>query len=423
MHRYLAAAAFVLGVPALVAPAQDADARTILEASSRAIADTGAFGAQFRMFGDGSALVKSTMPSMSGRLVFARTESGPVLHMLGEAKDTQDATAHAFDFVRTPETLTWTDDAAKKISVRRAKPDARDIPTAARMIHFANLLEPDAFAATLGNVESIEREDSQNVGGEECDVVRVKLGKVAGQSQTDERWFIAKSDRLPRRVEMITDGGMIKFQLITELSGLSVGEQPEDMLDVRRPEGYTLDDRTAAANPTPRPTARDRATPTGADSPTPRPTATPQPPPTDPVAPAFGFTVDGGSPVTNATQSGRVTVLYFWGTWCIPCKQVSPEVSRLAASYADRGVDVFGLALRERDPEAPRAAFGADGTPERLVLDGDAAASAFKVRVYPTIVVIDGEGRVQFQGYPDKQRTAEQLMSGVRSAIDRALGG
>ncbi len=424
----LLAAAFAL--PALVSPAvaQDEDPRAVLEASAAAVREIPGFAAQFRLTGEGSEMIKSTMPAMSGRLVFGRTDDRAAMHALGESRDTATGPSTGFDILRTADKLTWTDNAKRTINIRRINPEPRDMPGPARLMHLVNLLRDDAFAETLSRAESLAHEGVRSAGGEACDVVLVSFPKAqpgrGGPSHTAERWFIARSDKLPRRFEQITDAGMIKYSLVTELSNLVVAPQTPEDLDIHRPEGYTVSDQTAAraapsvtapalpsgqpANPGITDAAPGVSTPATA-----QPAARPAPP--------FSFTPDGGSKVDNATQQGRVTVLYFWGTWCIPCRAVSPKVSEMATAFADRPVDVFAPAIRERDAEAPRAYLADQGYAHRLVLGVDNLASAFRVRVYPTIVVVGPDGNIAFEGHPGPDRTPDALTAEVRATIEKLL--
>lgn len=404
----------------------DPSARATLDAAAKAISGTPGFGAQFRMLGEGSDLIKSTMPSMSGRFTFGTVDGERVIHMLGEAKDTAEGDSYAFDFARSASKLAWTDDSKKTVFVRRAKPEPRTMPGAARMILVTDMLDEEPFKASLDRSETVVSEGTKNVAGVACDVVLMTFAKkTTVVSHTGERWFIAQSDGLPRRFEQITDAGMIKFSLIMEFSGVQPGVQAPAMLDVRRPEGYTIDDQTvvttdAEAKPTPvRPA---RAAPGNITKEAPSTTVETRPTPAVRAAPAFAFTDDGGAAIDNNTQMGRVSVLYYWGTWCVPCRAVSPEISKIAERFGEQNVDVFGVAVRERDPEAARSYIADKNYKHRLVLGADQSATAFRVRVYPTVIVIDPQGNIAYTGSPGRDRSATELASEVAAAVQAALG-
>ena len=65
--------------------------------------------------------------------------------------------------------------------------------------------------------------------------------------------------------------------------------------------------------------------------------------------PDFTFnTIDNQSLSVDA-WGGKVVLVDFWASWCVPCRIEMPEFDRLRAEYADRGFEVVGIAADELD--------------------------------------------------------------------------
>src|ERR1700690_2889874 len=69
------------------------------------------------------------------------------------------------------------------------------------------------------------------------------------------------------------------------------------------------------------------------------------------AAPAFSVVADSGATVSVPNFGGKVLVLNFWATWCQPCIEETPSLSRLAQDYAGKGVVVLGISV-DKDPKA-----------------------------------------------------------------------
>ena len=50
---------------------------------------------------------------------------------------------------------------------------------------------------------------------------------------------------------------------------------------------------------------------------------------------------------TLAQGKGHVQVVNFWATWCPPCREEMPELSRMADDYRPAGVKFAGIAVDE----------------------------------------------------------------------------
>ncbi len=50
-----------------------------------------------------------------------------------------------------------------------------------------------------------------------------------------------------------------------------------------------------------------------------------------------------------AQWKGKIIIVNFWATWCPPCLEEMPELSRLHSQYEDQGLMVLGISSDELD--------------------------------------------------------------------------
>jgi thiol-disulfide isomerase/thioredoxin len=76
------------------------------------------------------------------------------------------------------------------------------------------------------------------------------------------------------------------------------------------------------------------------------------------------FTAVDGREVDLAKLRGKVVLIDFWATWCVPCLKEMPNVRAAYKKYHDRGFEVVGISF-DKAPGAARAS-AADRTAEQV---------------------------------------------------------
>jgi thiol-disulfide isomerase/thioredoxin len=71
-----------------------------------------------------------------------------------------------------------------------------------------------------------------------------------------------------------------------------------------------------------------------------------------PAAPAFGGTTLTGSKLSFSAYRGRMVVLNFWGSWCVPCREEASTLAAVAAKYRSSGVSFLGVDVRDTTASA-----------------------------------------------------------------------
>ena len=91
-------------------------------------------------------------------------------------------------------------------------------------------------------------------------------------------------------------------------------------------------------------------------------------------------------------------LLYFWATWCKPCRLTTPEVSALARKYKDRitvlGINVGGVDS-VKDVRKYRKRYKVT-YPLLLDTNNDTVA-AYSISGIPVVILVDETGRILFR--------------------------
>jgi cytochrome c biogenesis protein CcmG, thiol:disulfide interchange protein DsbE len=114
-----------------------------------------------------------------------------------------------------------------------------------------------------------------------------------------------------------------------------------------------------------------------------------------PVPPALTLPpLGGGAPVSLASFRGKVVVLNFWASWCPPCKEEAPILSRWQPRLKAHNGTIVGVDVLDVSSDAQR--FAAEHKLDFPHLrDGDGSRlKAFQVVGYPETIVLDRKGRI-----------------------------
>ncbi len=110
---------------------------------------------------------------------------------------------------------------------------------------------------------------------------------------------------------------------------------------------------------------------------------------------------------------GKVVLLNFWATWCIPCRKEMPDMQRLYQAFEKRGLVV--LAVSDEEPETVAGFMAKQSYTFPIALDPDKKAhSAFAVVGIPKSFIFDRKGRLVAQAMD--MRTERQFRELLKRA-------
>jgi thiol-disulfide isomerase/thioredoxin len=129
-----------------------------------------------------------------------------------------------------------------------------------------------------------------------------------------------------------------------------------------------------------------------------------------------------GRPWEFRQHRGRLVLLDFWGSWCMPCQQAIPHLRILQEQYGRYGLEVIGIAY-ENDAPMLEQIQKIDRVAQRLrvnyrLLLGSERKSCpvrnqFQIDTFPTLVLLDDAGKIVWRSEgvdPQKWKELEFLV-------------
>jgi len=140
---------------------------------------------------------------------------------------------------------------------------------------------------------------------------------------------------------------------------------------------------------------------------------------TDPMA-DFELTTLSGDVISIADYRGKVVMVDFWSSWCVPCRIEGPILAESYLTWRDRGVEFIGIAIW--DSEGPVLDFiELNGIEYVNAIDPSGLTAVdFGVTGIPEKFFIDPEGRIVRKVIgPNTRETLDRILTEL---TDDALG-
>lgn len=134
------------------------------------------------------------------------------------------------------------------------------------------------------------------------------------------------------------------------------------------------------------------------------------------AAPEITLNDMNGKPLPLSSLRGKIVLLDFWASWCMPCRQENPNVVKMYEKYKDKGFTVYSVSLDE-NRDAWLKAVDADNLswPNHVSdLKGwkSEAATAYSVNAIPSTFLLDKEGNIIAENLrgADLERKLKELL-------------
>lgn len=132
--------------------------------------------------------------------------------------------------------------------------------------------------------------------------------------------------------------------------------------------------------------------------------------------PAEDFTATdlSGNEISLSAYRGKVVLLDFWATWCLPCVAEAPNIKRVYDEYKDEGFVVIGINL-DQNRSALEAFIEREGIEWPQIFDAEGGyrlSMLYRADMIPAMFLIDKDGILR-----DTNARGDRLESGVKKFL------
>lgn len=136
--------------------------------------------------------------------------------------------------------------------------------------------------------------------------------------------------------------------------------------------------------------------------------------PTSGLAPDFTLKTYDGQTITLSSFKGKVAVVNFWASWCVPCAEEAPDLEKTWQAYKDKDVVFIGVGYVDSDEKA-KAFIAQYGITYYNGADlGTRISDAYHIKGVPETFVINPKGEVTF--FAPRVMTFEELSAEIEKA-------
>ncbi len=122
-----------------------------------------------------------------------------------------------------------------------------------------------------------------------------------------------------------------------------------------------------------------------------------------------------GGPLDTASLKGKIVVVNFWATWCVPCIQEIPSFNKLHKDFAAQGVAVLGIAMDDEGAERVQPFLKKHPMEYPVGLGSEALSKKYNLEQLPVTLVFDRSGNQvkRFEGFTPEA----DLLAALKAAM------
>jgi len=135
-------------------------------------------------------------------------------------------------------------------------------------------------------------------------------------------------------------------------------------------------------------------------------------------APNFTLQSNAGGQVSLASLKGKVVMVNFWATWCVPCRQEMPHLEALYEKYNSLGFELLAVNVEKNNAEGARKWLQETPVTFPVLFDPEnQVTKLYKVQTMPSTVIIGRDGTMRFMHNGYKPGYENDYQTQVRALL------
>ncbi len=135
-------------------------------------------------------------------------------------------------------------------------------------------------------------------------------------------------------------------------------------------------------------------------------------------APAFTLTSLDGQQVSLASLKGKVVMVNFWATWCVPCRQEMPHLEALYQRYNSLGFELLAVNVEKNNADGARKWLQETPVTFTVLTDpNNEITKLYKVQTMPSTVLVGRDGTMRFIHHGYKPGYENDYQTQVRALL------
>lgn len=138
------------------------------------------------------------------------------------------------------------------------------------------------------------------------------------------------------------------------------------------------------------------------------------------LAPNWQLSSLKGEKISLSDLKGEMVLMDFFFKACAPCIQAMPSLKALHEKYKDKGLHIIGIDPVDHKAIDMKPFLEKKGITYNVLLDNDyEVAKAYQVSYYPTVYLIDENGKIIFTQVGYKEETEKLIEKIISDRLDR----